>query len=49
MEHATVSMRNDAEHLSETHPLIAEILPELQRAEMQTAYFQSCRTFPEVC
>lgn len=46
MEHAPVSMRNDAEQLSETHPLIAEILPELQRDEMQTAYFQCMQDVP---
>jgi hypothetical protein len=41
MEHAPKSLRKGAEPLFQTHHLIAEILPELQPAEMQTVYFRT--------
>ena len=47
MENALESMRNGAEPLSQTHHLIAEILPELRPAEMQTVYFQCMEDGPE--
>jgi hypothetical protein len=47
MEHAPESMRSDAEPLSQTHHLIAEILPELRPAEMQTVYFQCMEDGPQ--
>jgi hypothetical protein len=40
-------MRNGAEPLSQTHHLIAEILPERRPAEMQTVYFQCMEDGPE--
>jgi hypothetical protein len=46
MEHAPESMRDGAEPLSQTHRLIAEILPELRPAEMQTVYFQCMEDGP---
>jgi hypothetical protein len=47
MEHAPESTRNGAESLSQTHYLIAEILPELRSGEMQTIYFQCIEDGPE--
>jgi len=47
MELAPESMCNGAEPLSQTHHLIAEILPELRPAEMQTVYFQCMEDGPE--
>jgi len=47
MAHAPDSMRNGAEPLSQTHHLIAEILPGLRPAEMQTVYFQCIEDGPE--
>lgn len=47
MEHAPDSARNGAEPLSQTHHLIAEILPELRPAEMQSVYFQYMEDGPE--
>ncbi len=38
MEHALESMRDGAQPLSQTHTLIAEILPELRPCEMQTIF-----------
>lgn len=40
MENATESMRDGAQPFSQTHNLIAEILPELRPCEMQTIFFQ---------
>jgi hypothetical protein len=39
MEHATGSMRNGVQPFSQTHNLIAEILPDIRPCEMQTIYF----------
>jgi hypothetical protein len=47
MENAPESMRNGAGPLSQTHHLIAEILPELRPSEMQTVYFQCMEDGPE--
>jgi hypothetical protein len=47
MENAPESMRNGAGPLSQTHHLIAEILPELRPGEMQTVYFQCMEDGPE--
>ena len=47
VEHTPESIRNGAEQLSQTHHLIAEILPELRPAEMQTVYFQCMEDGPE--
>ena len=47
MNYAPESMRNGAELLSQTHHLIAEILPELRPVEMQTVYFQCMEDGPE--
>jgi len=47
MENVPESLRSGAEPLSQTHHLIAEILPELQPAEMQTVYFQCMEDGPE--
>jgi hypothetical protein len=47
MNYAPESMRNGAKPLSQTHHLIAEILPELRPAEMQTVYFQCMEDGPE--
>ena len=47
MEQAPESLRNGAEPLSQMHLLIAEILPELRPAEMQTVYFQCIEDGPE--
>jgi hypothetical protein len=49
MKNAPESMREGAEPLSQTHHLIAEILPELRPAEMQTVYFNASRTVPKAC
>lgn len=46
MEHAPESMRHGAEPLSQTHCLIAEILPELRPCEIQTFYFQCIEDGP---
>lgn len=40
-------MRVDAPSLSQTHTLIAEILPNLRPCEIQTIYFQSMYDGPE--
>jgi hypothetical protein len=47
MKHAPESMRSGAEPLSQTHVLIAEILPELRPSDMQTVYFQCIEDGPE--
>jgi hypothetical protein len=47
MKNAAQSMRECAEPLSQTHLLIAEILPEVRPAEMQTVYFQCIEDGPE--
>ena len=47
MKNALKSMREGAEPLSQTHHLIAEILPELRPAEMQTVYFQCIEDGPD--
>jgi len=47
MIHTPEPMRDGAEPLSHTHNLIAEILPELRPAEMQTVYFQCIEDGPE--
>ena len=47
MEHALDPMRDGAEPLSQTHHLIAEILPELRNCEIQTIYFQCMEDGPE--
>lgn len=47
MEHAPESNRDGATPLSQTHNLIAEILPELRPCEMQTIYFQTIEDGPE--
>jgi hypothetical protein len=47
MENAPESMRTGAEPLSQTHDLIAETLPKLRPAEMQTVYFQCIEDGPE--
>jgi len=47
MEHAPESMRNGAQSFSQTHILIAEILPDLRPCEMQTIYFQAMEDGPE--
>jgi hypothetical protein len=40
MEHASESMRDGAQPFSQTHTLIAEILPELRPCGMQNIFFQ---------
>jgi hypothetical protein len=47
MEHAPESMRNGAQPFSQTHHLIAEILPDIRPCEMQTIYFQAIEDGPE--
>lgn len=47
MEHAPESIRNGAQPFSQTHNLIAEILPELRPCEMQTIFFQCFEDGPE--
>ena len=47
MEHATESMRNGVQPFSQTHNLIAEILPDIRPFEMQTIYFQAMEDGPE--
>ncbi len=47
MEHAPESMRNGAQPFSQTHMLIAEILPDIRPCEMQTIYFQAMEDGPE--
>jgi hypothetical protein len=47
MEHAPESMRNGAEPLTQTHILIAEILPQIRPCEMQTVFFQCIEDGPE--
>ncbi len=47
MEHALESMHDGAQPLSQTHTLIAEILPELRPYEMQTIFFQCFEDDPE--
>ena len=47
MEHASDSMRVGAPSLSQTHILIAEILPDLRPCEIQTIYFQLMEDGPE--
>jgi hypothetical protein len=39
MEHAPESVRSGAQPFSQTHHLIAEILPDIRPCEMQTIYF----------
>jgi hypothetical protein len=47
MEHALESMRDGAQPFSQTHTLIAEILPELRPCEMQNIFFQCFEDGPE--
>jgi hypothetical protein len=47
MEHAPESMRSGAQPSSQTHHLIAEILPDIRPWEMQTIYFQAIEDGPE--
>lgn len=47
MEHAPESSRDGATPLSQTHHLIAEILPDLPVAQMQTVFFQCIEDGPE--
>jgi hypothetical protein len=47
MEHAPESIRDGAQPFSQTHTLIAEILPELRPCEMQTIFFQCLEDGPE--
>jgi hypothetical protein len=47
MDHALEPMRRGAQPLSQTHNLIAEILPELRAIEIQTVYFQCMEDGPE--
>ncbi|MDQ0839204.1 hypothetical protein [Sphingomonas faeni] len=47
MAHALDPMRDGAQPLSQTHNLIAEILPELRNCEIQTIYFQCIEDGPE--
>ncbi len=47
MENAPESMRNGAQPFSQTHILIAEILPDIRPCEMQTIYFQAMEDGPE--
>jgi hypothetical protein len=47
MEHAPESMRSGAQPFSQTHVLIAEILPMIRPCEMQTIYFQAIEDGPE--
>lgn len=46
MEHAPESMRDGAVSFSQTHNLIAEILPELRPCEIQAVYFQCIEDGP---
>ena len=47
MEHAPESMRSGAQPFSQTHNLIAEILPDIRPCEMQAIYFQTMEDGPE--
>ncbi len=47
MEHAIESMRDCSQPYSQTHVLIAEILPDIRPCEMQTIYFQIIEDGPE--
>ena len=47
MEHAPESMRHGAQPFSQTHNLIAEILPDIRPCEMQTIYFQAMEDGPQ--
>lgn len=47
MEHAPESPNRHAMSSSETHNLIAEILPELRPCEIQTIFFQTIEHGPE--
>jgi hypothetical protein len=47
MEHAPESMRHGAQPFSQTHNLIAEILPNIRPCEMQTIYFQAMEDGPQ--
>jgi len=47
MEHAAESMRHGAQPFSQTHNLIAEILPDIRPCEMQTIYFQAMEDGPQ--
>ena len=47
MEHAIESPRDGAQPFSQTHNLIAEILPELRPCEMQTIFFQCHEDGPD--
>lgn len=47
MEHAPESMRQGAQFFSQTHNLIAEILPDIRPCEMQTIYFQAMEDGPQ--
>ncbi len=47
MEHAPESMRYGAQPFSQTHNLIAEILPDIRPCEMQSIYFQAIEDGPE--
>lgn len=47
MEHAIESPRDGAQPFSQTHILIAEILPELRPCEMQTIFFQCHEEGPD--
>lgn len=47
MKHAPESTRRGAQAFSQTHNLIAEILPDIRPCEMQTIYFQAMEDGPE--
>jgi len=47
MEHAAESMRHGAQPFSQTHNLIAEILPDIRPCEMQAIYFQAMEDGPQ--
>jgi len=47
MEHAPESIRSNAMSFSQTHALIAEILPDLEPSVMQTVFFQCIEDGPE--
>lgn len=47
IEHAPELMRNGAQPFSQTHNLIAEILPNIRPCELQTIYFQAIKDGPE--
>ena len=47
MDHAPESMHHGAHPFSQTHNLIAEILPDIRPCEMQTIYFQAMEDGPQ--